>query len=176
MFTAHRVILCKKGVCPHLIIPFFMPLKRDLLGYSLGLLKEEKKTPYESAYETSHEPPATTHHQHHHHDDDDADAPADRSRHRYDDDDDIDRILWCPTLFEVDDDDDAVEDALGTIGPHPADRIVSAPTKGRTRKTTNNGSAKKKKNFIKAEKRRTTPFLLGRGQMDRRRCGQRRRR
>merc|ERR1711943_65795 len=53
--------------------------------------------------------------------------PPDRSRHRCDDDDDIDRILLeaCPTLFEVDDDDDAVEDALGTIGiPHhpPADR------------------------------------------------------
>ncbi len=91
--------------------------------------------------------------------------PPDRSRHRCDDDDDIDRILLeaCPTLFEVDDDDDAVEDALGTIGiPHhpPADRNRQrADGKDGRGKTTNNGSARKKKNFIKAEKRRTTPII-----------------
>merc|ERR1712164_163161 len=91
--------------------------------------------------------------------------PPDRSRHRCDDDDDIDRILLeaRPTLFEVDDDDDAVEDALGTIGtPHhpPADRNRQrADGKDGRGKTTNNGSAKKKKNFIKAEKRRTTPII-----------------
>ena len=83
------------------------------------------------------------------------------------DDDDIDRILLeaCPTLFEVDDDDDAVEDALGTIGiPPPADRNrhhhhQRADGKdGRRGKTTNNGSAKKN---IKAGKRRTTPSTGG---------------
>merc|ERR1712164_102081 len=93
--------------------------------------------------------------------------PPDRSRHRCDDDDDIDRILLeaCPTLFEVDDDDDAGEDALGTIGiPSPADRNrhhrhQRADGKdGRRGKTTNNGSAKKN---IKAGKRRTTPSTGG---------------
>merc|ERR1711959_480289 len=78
------------------------------------------------------------------------------------DDDDIDRILLeaCPTLFEVDDDDDAVEDALGTIGiPPPADRNrhhhhQRADGKdGRRGKTTNNGSAKKN---IKAEEKNDT--------------------
>merc|ERR1712100_204184 len=83
--------------------------------------------------------------------------PPDRSRHRCGDDDDIDRILLeaCPTLFEVDDDDDAVEDALGTIGtPHhpPADR-------NRQRADGKDGRGKTTKNFIKAEKRRTTPII-----------------